>query len=796
MSNDDTSCPCDAFIHPRSMHNAPGLDEITYRVGEYATFREALLRALPNEQALAKWKPTAKGDLGLQMLEWWAYLADILTFYNERIANDSYLRAAYSPESVKRLVNLLGYRPRPALASSGLLAALTTGNLPITVTRGLPLQNKPPPGSKLQLFEVDANSIANAPGSLDVVPIVDSYVAGGRSVWLSGVVSSILAGDELLLVPQNWTPETSQFAWRTVESVSQEKDASGNTNTKVAFKTDLPTWPNVKVKECRLYRSYRETRLYVKPNAAPILVFLEGIAHLATIVRDLSVGQLVLFTSMERTHFARVTAYREVVWYENAPIGVLKYPWDPPDPPTIPLPNLHTEIDYLPKVGGVDYDHNPLSGYRVLYGFGSVGTLIDEPIHNTSSAKLTLLARSAIPAFLKVGKQVIVEDAKGKGALATIESINGKELVVKRADTTIALELPLRVLYNLIHVSRGKTVPREVLGDGDATQIGQTFTLAQSPLTYFAGALPGSTLPYHNTLRVVVNDIAWTEVESFYGQAPDAQIFITRQDDEGKTQVIFGDGIHGARLPGGEANVIASYRYGGGAEAPEATTLTVLTKPLPGMSTVRNPVAIGGGADAETPDMTRRTGPRSVLTFGRAISGDDYEAIALAAGVPRAKSYYSWDADMQRAVVKLYVGGSSGAVDLAISALKPAIDPNRPLLVLPAVERVCKITLAIVRDARYEVEPLRAALQEVLRGETVGIFDGGLAHIGVAMYNSWILEACMRVPGVVGVSFLQFVSTPAHVSDTNVRHEAGEGGFFSLNENDLAIIFDGAGASP
>ena len=36
----------------------------------------------------------APGDLGLQVLEWWAYLGDILTFYNERIANEGYLRTA------------------------------------------------------------------------------------------------------------------------------------------------------------------------------------------------------------------------------------------------------------------------------------------------------------------------------------------------------------------------------------------------------------------------------------------------------------------------------------------------------------------------------------------------------------------------------------------------------------------------------------------------------------------------------------------------------------------------------
>jgi hypothetical protein len=47
-------------------------------------------------------------------------IADILTFYNERIANQDYLRTADLPESVSHLIALLGYRPRPAIGASGL----------------------------------------------------------------------------------------------------------------------------------------------------------------------------------------------------------------------------------------------------------------------------------------------------------------------------------------------------------------------------------------------------------------------------------------------------------------------------------------------------------------------------------------------------------------------------------------------------------------------------------------------------------------------------------------------------
>lgn len=107
---DTPICPCENFEHPQVISNPPGRDTIAYRVGDYTTFRHALLLPLkdtqgqPQETELQNWNPSATGDLALQLVEWWAYLADILTFYNERIANQSYLRTADLPESVQRLI--------------------------------------------------------------------------------------------------------------------------------------------------------------------------------------------------------------------------------------------------------------------------------------------------------------------------------------------------------------------------------------------------------------------------------------------------------------------------------------------------------------------------------------------------------------------------------------------------------------------------------------------------------------------------------------------------------------------
>src|SRR5512136_997919 len=104
---------------PEETNNRPGLSAIAYRVGTYATFRQAMLTAISQVEVeeggkpLGVWTARQSEDYGITLLEMWAYLADILTFYQERIANEAYLRTALQRDSIIRLSDLIGYRLAP-----------------------------------------------------------------------------------------------------------------------------------------------------------------------------------------------------------------------------------------------------------------------------------------------------------------------------------------------------------------------------------------------------------------------------------------------------------------------------------------------------------------------------------------------------------------------------------------------------------------------------------------------------------------------------------------------------------
>ena len=66
--------------------------------------------------------PRRPGDPTVALLDAWATVADVIAFYQDRIANEGYLRTAAQPGSLLALAQLVGHRPRPGLAASVWLA--------------------------------------------------------------------------------------------------------------------------------------------------------------------------------------------------------------------------------------------------------------------------------------------------------------------------------------------------------------------------------------------------------------------------------------------------------------------------------------------------------------------------------------------------------------------------------------------------------------------------------------------------------------------------------------------------
>jgi predicted phage baseplate assembly protein len=328
-------------------------------------------------------------------------------------------------------------------------------------------------------------------------------------------------------------------------------------------------------------------------------------------------------------------------------------------------------------------------------------------------------------------------------------------------------------------------VANEILGSGDGSIAGQSFKLQKAPVTYLA-----SGTGYTSTISLTVNGQPWIEVPGFYGQPADAQVFVTREDSQQNTYVEFGDGVNGSRLPTGTNNVVATYRTGAGADSPPAGKLTLIAQSYPGLQSVLNPVAVSGGSDPDPASLIRQYAPRSVLAFGRAVSVFDYQALAAqASGVTMASATFAWDGANQRAAVTVYVAGEPNVAQSVQTLLSAAGDPNRPVIVVPALALTVALTLTVVVKPGMDQSVLQTAVISALCDAQTGLFAASRLSIGQAIFDSQIEAACLSVTGVIAISSSLFRVNGQ--TNAGPLHVPSEGAYFSLATNDCQVNIGG-----
>ena len=138
---------------PAKIKNRPGLAQLSYRVGTYAGFRQAMIEAIAKSPELRAWTARQSDDYGMALIEMWAYLADILTFYQERVANEAFLRTALHRDTIMRLAEMLDYKLNPGVAASAYLTFFAEDDARVNIPVGLRVQSVPGQDEKPQKFE-------------------------------------------------------------------------------------------------------------------------------------------------------------------------------------------------------------------------------------------------------------------------------------------------------------------------------------------------------------------------------------------------------------------------------------------------------------------------------------------------------------------------------------------------------------------------------------------------------------------------------------------------------------------
>jgi hypothetical protein len=217
--------------------NRPGLTSLSYRLGTYGSFLQRLLDGIrsvripdgPNQgaQPLAPLATRALDDPSIALLDAWALVADVLTFYQERIANEAYLRTSTERRSVLELAREIGYELNPGVAASAylqftveeIIEAAATGSAPgaripaapgpgsslfnsgiVDIPQGTQVQSVPAPGKLPQPFETSADFQAHVEWN-------------SLNPRLSRRADLALSGGKLYLIGQTTGFSPGSFAW-------------------------------------------------------------------------------------------------------------------------------------------------------------------------------------------------------------------------------------------------------------------------------------------------------------------------------------------------------------------------------------------------------------------------------------------------------------------------------------------------------------------------------------------------------------------------------------------------------
>jgi len=215
----DTCGCCEGVkaLTPAQIKNLPGLSVLAYRVGTHASFKITMQSALSGQPQLRQLTTRDNDDPAIALCDAWATVLDVLSFYQERIANEGYLRTATERRSILEMARSIGYELRPGVAAGTYLAFTleTAKGSPTTAKIGVGTKAQSVPGQdeSPQVFEtveeIEARAEWNAIKPRLTQPQEVSVNMG--SIILKGTAINLKPGDMILILDGSGGPKSRKI---------------------------------------------------------------------------------------------------------------------------------------------------------------------------------------------------------------------------------------------------------------------------------------------------------------------------------------------------------------------------------------------------------------------------------------------------------------------------------------------------------------------------------------------------------------------------------------------------------
>jgi hypothetical protein len=162
--------------------------QVDYTSRDYESIREDLIGLIPNFSDT--WTSRESTDFGIVLLELFSYMGDLLNYYIDRAANESFIDTSTQRSTVLAIAKLLNYSPTEVVAATG---SVTFTNNSTTTAQTVPALTKlsgvsDSDGGSL-IFETDAAVTVPANGSANVTVTQGVTVSNEQVGVATGVAS-------------------------------------------------------------------------------------------------------------------------------------------------------------------------------------------------------------------------------------------------------------------------------------------------------------------------------------------------------------------------------------------------------------------------------------------------------------------------------------------------------------------------------------------------------------------------------------------------------------------------------
>lgn len=269
-----------------------------------------------------------------------------------------------------------------------------------------------------------------------------------------------------------------------------------------------------------------------------------------------------------------------------------------------------------------------------------------------------------------------------------------------------------------------------------------------------------------STITVTINVQNWAIVKDFALSESTDKVAKVEVREDGKTYLVFGDGVNGA-IPTGGLSIGASYYTTSGTEGnldtdTITTVVSTLTIPVqvPAIAeiTVNNNERASGGLNTEDIERLRRAIPLSVRTLDRAVTRQDYIDVAkLAPGVDKAALFFECGK-----FVEIYIAPIGGGVATSqlLSDTGTYMDARKIITTFitmkPAGETFIGLSIEATGNFLVKKAEMQTAIQEALLEN----YNSSTSDINKYVRRSDIIALIDNLPQIEHLDLTLIYSVP------------------------------------